>query len=545
MKRYSRLNNSWSAAHLIFIGLIVIQSLSVGIIMLRQHGMGEEILLAHARDMMLRLADGAIQHTNTHLQSAENTAHITTGLVKSGLLVPEKSEKLEFYFLEILKNSSAISGITYGNNQGEFLYVARQPEGNDATYLTKIINIQGDQKEQKHVHRKPDYSIQSQNLFEDSYDPRTRPWYNAFTEQKLLWTPPYIFYTSQNPGITVSIPSINPSDHLVGAFGVDIEISSLSSFLAHRQVSANSSSFIVTHNGSIAAHSNIETIKKFNDNGQLQLVNITELTENSRITTLWDRITSIDRKELLNGVSLDFNADGKKYLAFAQSFPEDSEWPWIMAVMAPENDFIGTLRKSKRYHLLKALAYSIAITLFLFLLAARFLKPIRKLLQHAHFDPLTDLFNRRAFFEITSKMLKHANEQKFPACIAMMDIDNFKSINDTHGHNVGDEILVAIAGRLRSALDEKDIIGRYGGEEFVVLLTDATADQGLKVCERLRGAISDTPIQSADAEIETTVSVGLAPVPDKALDITQTLYLADQALLHAKKAGKNQVVLAG
>ncbi len=112
MKRYSRLNNSWSATHLIFIGLIIIQSLSVGIIMLRQHGMGEEILLIHARDMMLRLAEAAIQHTNSHLQSAENTARITTGHVKSGILAPEESEELEFYFLELLKVSKAISGIT-------------------------------------------------------------------------------------------------------------------------------------------------------------------------------------------------------------------------------------------------------------------------------------------------------------------------------------------------------------------------------------------------------------------------------------------------
>jgi len=545
MKRYSRLNNSWSAVHLIFIALIVIQSLSVGIIMLRQHGLGEGILLAHARDMMLRLADGAIKHTDTHLKSAENIARITTGHVKSGLLVPEKSEELEFYLLEILKNSTAISGITYGNNQGEFLYVSRQPDGSDATYLTKTITIRNDKKKQNKVYRNPDFSIQSQHLFKDNYDPRTRPWYDAFREQKLLWMPPYIFYTSQNPGITVSIPSLNPSGHVIGAFGVDIEISSLSDFLAHRQVSTNSSSFIVTHNGSIAAHSNIETIKKFNDEGHLQLVNITDLTENAIITTLWDRISSIDQKELLSGASLDFMADGKKYLAFAQTFPEDSEWPWIMTVMAPENDFIGTLRKSKRYHLLKALAYSIAITLFIFLLAARFLKPIRKLLQHAHFDPLTDLYNRRAFFEITSKMLKYAQQQHFPVCIAMMDIDNFKSINDTHGHNVGDEVLVAIAGRLRSALNEKDIIGRYGGEEFVVLLTDATPEQGLKVCERLRRAIADTPIQSAGAELKATVSVGLAPVPNKALNISQTLYLADQALLKAKNAGKNQVVLAG
>lgn len=214
-----------------------------------------------------------------------------------------------------------------------------------------------------------------------------------------------------------------------------------------------------------------------------------------------------------------------------------------MIVIAPENDFIGTLRKSKQHHLLKALAYSIAITLFIFILAARFFKPIRKLLQHAHFDPLTDLYNRRAFSEISKKLLLYSQEQKIPVCIAMMDIDNFKTINDTYGHNVGDELLVAIAGRFRSSLSEKDIIGRYGGEEFIVLLTDATPEQGLEVCERLRTTIGDSPIVSAAGLLNATVSIGVAPISDYTQDIEKSLYKADQALLKAKSAGKNQVVL--
>ena len=511
--------------------------------MLRQHGMGEEILLTHARDMMLRLAEAAIQHTNSHLQSAENTARITTGLVKSGILAPEKSEELEFYLLELLKNSKSISGITYGDKNGEFLYVSKHPPNNKATYLTKSIDIQGTQKQQRKIYRNSDFSVHSHANMQDDYDPRTRPWFKAFTQQKLLWTPPYIFYTSKAPGITVSIPSANKFGDLIGAFGVDIEISSLSSFLAHRQVSTNSSSFIVTHDGSIAAHSNIEIIKKFSDNGHPKLVNIADLKDNTTITTLWNHINTIDSEALLNGAALDFNANGKKYLAYAQVFPEDSEWPWLMTVIAPENDFIGTLRNSKHNHLLKALAYSIAITLFIFLLAARFLKPIRKLLQHAHFDPLTDLYNRRAFSDISKKLLLYSKEHKLPVCIAMMDIDDFKNINDTHGHNVGDELLVAIAGRFRSALSEKDIIGRYGGEEFIVLLTDATPQQGLEVCERLRTTISDSPIVSAVGLLNTTVSIGLAPILDYTLDMEKSLYKADQALLIAKNAGKNQVVL--
>ncbi len=545
MKRYPHLNSTWSTVHLIFIGLIVLQSLSVGIIMLKQHGMGEEILLAHARDMMRRLADGAIQHTNSHMQSAENTARITSGLVKSDLLIPEKPETLEFYFLETLKTSSAISGIFYGDNQGEFLYVTRQPSLEGSDYLTKTIDIRDRQRFEEEVQRNSEFNILSRRRIEDDYDPRTRPWYAAFTQRKLLWTEPYIFFTSQNPGITVSIPSTNQSGALSGVFGIDIEISSLSDFLAHKQISTNSSSFIVTHDGSMAAHSNIATIKIFDKMGHPQLVNIADLTGDTIITTLWSRIRGMDRETLLKGVTLDFNADEKKHIAVVRSFPADSEWPWLMIVVAPENDFVGILRKSKRQHLLRALAYSIAITLFIFLLAARFFKPVRKLLQHAHFDPLTDLYNRRAFFEISEKLLTNAQANKYPICIAMMDVDDFKTVNDTYGHSIGDELLVAIAGRLRGALSDKDIIGRYGGEEFIILLTDATPEQGIRVCERLRLAVIDTPIQSVGGMLKTTVSIGLAPISNKKPDIDQAINRADQALLQAKSAGKNQVVLAG
>lgn len=544
MRLYPHPKHKWSAPYLIFIALIILQSLSVCIIMLKQHGMGEEILLTHARDMMQRLADGAIYTASHHLQTAENAARLTRGLIKDGILSPEDTSSFEMYFLEMLKNNGDFSGLPYGDNRGKFLYVTRQPSIHGVNYLTKVIYFDGGEKKEVVIRRNADFSIQSKVEISDEYDPRIRPWYAAFKHQKLLWTPPYIFFTSRDPGITVSLPITDKGGQPIGAFGVDIEINSLSDFLAHRKISSHSFAFIVARDGSMAAHSNIKLIKKFDEMGQPQLVNIKDLSNDPVITTLWSKIGGLDEEALLQGATLDFYRDGEKYLAVVRSFPGNSQWPWLMTVVAPENDFIGIFRRAKRRHLFQALLYSIGITLIIFLLAARFLKPVRRLLHYAHFDPMTDLYNRRAFFESSETMVSDAKENNRSLCLAMVDVDDFKVINDTYGHGVGDELLIAIAGRLRGALSDKDLIGRYGGEEFVLLLADARPKQGVKVCERLRHAIADAPIQTVVGPLKATVSIGVAPLMDKNSELEATINQADQALLQAKSSGKNRVVLS-
>ncbi len=546
MKIYPHPKHKWSAPYLIFIALIALQSLAVGIIMLKQHGMGEEILLTHAREMMQRLAVGAIYNARRHLQSAENGARLTKGLVETGILSPENTPDFEMYLLEMLKNDGEFSGLVYGDNQGKFLYVTRQPSLHGNNYLTKLISRHDGKKHEEIIQRDENFTIQSRAEIHDGFDPRTRPWYAAFQQQKELWTPPYIFYTSRDPGITVSLPLFDKKGLSFGAFGVDIEINSLSDFLAHRKISAHSFAFIVARDGAMAAHSDINRIKKFDKMGNPQLVNITDLSDDPVVSALWTKIGAMKTDTLLQGSTIDFAVAGKKYLAVVRSFPGNSRWPWLMTVVAPEDDFIGIFRRARQHHLLQALLYSIGITLLIFFLAARFFKPVRRLLHYAHFDPLTDLYNRRAFFESCDALISDTGTKKkdIPLCLAMADIDNFKVINDTYGHGVGDEVLIAVAGRLRGALSDRDMIGRYGGEEFVLLLFGTDIKRGVQVCERLRQAIADTPISTRAGLLGTTLSFGVAPLPTTTSDLSISLNLADKALLQAKKTGKNRVVPA-
>ena len=546
MQKHTHPRYRWSAPYLIVLVLIVLQTFSVGIIMLSQHGMGEEILLTHARAMMSRLADGAIYTTRHHLQSAENTARVTRGLIRSEILQPSDIDSFEMYLLQTLRYNAAFSGLSYGDRQGNFLYVSRQHSiGVKNEYLTKVIHFREGQRKEEVLHRDSELALQTRKTINDDFDPRTRPWYAAFRQNKLLWTPPYIFYTSREPGITVSMPVVDARDRVQGAFGVDIEIHSLSEFLARKKISEHSFSFIVTRQGELAAHSEMALVKKYGPMGHPQLVNIGDLADNPVLRIVWARIRALPEQELNKGATMDFSVADVHYLAMVRSFPGNSQWPWLMSVVAPEDDFVAIFRQAKRRTLLWALFYSICISLVIFFLIARFFRPMRRLLHYAHFDPLTELYNRRAFFERSAKIIAASRARHNPLCVAMIDVDDFKKVNDTYGHGAGDELLTAIAGRLRGALSERDLIARYGGEEFVLLLVDTDPEQGLVVCERLRRAVADTPIHTRAGMLRVTISIGLASMDSTMVDVAQAINWADQALLKAKEAGKNRVVLAG
>jgi len=161
-------------------------------------------------------------------------------------------------------------------------------------------------------------------------------------------------------------------------------------------------------------------------------------------------------------------------------------------------------------------------------------------------DPLTHLFSRRHFFEVAATEMARARRGHRPAAVIMVDLDHFKKINDTLGHQAGDLVLVETAARFRKALRTSDVICRYGGEEFVLLLPETDAAAALGVAERLRTAIASRGIASEGAELQVTASFGVsalsAAMPESIDDLVRA---ADEALYRAKLAGRNRVELAG
>ena len=166
-----------------------------------------------------------------------------------------------------------------------------------------------------------------------------------------------------------------------------------------------------------------------------------------------------------------------------------------------------------------------------------------QLFDQATKDPLTKCYNRRQFEELAKNEIQRSRRYNHPFCLFMIDADHFKNVNDTHGHAVGDLVLQALADCCRRTLRESDIIARFGGEEFVILLPEITIENAHRVTERLRIKISKLVVKNEqNQDVQFTVSIGLvsSTITD---DIPEMLKMADESLYVAKENGRNRVVV--
>jgi diguanylate cyclase (GGDEF)-like protein len=156
-------------------------------------------------------------------------------------------------------------------------------------------------------------------------------------------------------------------------------------------------------------------------------------------------------------------------------------------------------------------------------------------------DSLTDVFNRRYFFDSAKREFYRARRYQHHLSIIMIDLDYYKIINDTYGHIVGDSALKIISKLLQDSIRGADILGRYGGDEFSILLPETDIAQAMEIAERLRRIIEETLIEVEGYSFTTTVSIGVATTNVSTTDFSQLLLSADMALYDAKKGNRNQV----
>jgi len=158
-------------------------------------------------------------------------------------------------------------------------------------------------------------------------------------------------------------------------------------------------------------------------------------------------------------------------------------------------------------------------------------------------DSLTTLVNRRQFLEIAEAAVRRLKNNKGQLTIMMLDIDHFKNVNDQYGHKTGDQVLSAVAASIKQSLRRGDVPGRYGGDEFIVLVNGASPDQCFKIAERIRRAAAQQTFQLGQAVINVTISLGMAWInPERLLPLDALINCADQALYSAKRQGRNSVV---
>jgi len=176
---------------------------------------------------------------------------------------------------------------------------------------------------------------------------------------------------------------------------------------------------------------------------------------------------------------------------------------------------------------------------------ARLLEKARAFEQRATTDSLTGLHNRQQILDLAEREFQRARRFRHPLALLMVDIDNFKQVNDTFGHAAGDQVLLAVATRGRDNLRDIDLLGRYGGDEFVILLVESELDAARRVAERIRQSVADMPVDIDQGPLNVTISVGVALFTEECPNLATLLNDADVALYAAKKVGKNQVKLKG
>jgi diguanylate cyclase (GGDEF)-like protein len=157
-------------------------------------------------------------------------------------------------------------------------------------------------------------------------------------------------------------------------------------------------------------------------------------------------------------------------------------------------------------------------------------------------DAFTHCWNRSAIMDILARELARADRDDLFTGVLMLDIDRFKTINDTHGHGVGDAVILEVAHRMRASVRPYDAIGRYGGDEFLAVLSDCDTETAQWVAERIRCSVADQPVQTLAGPLRVTLSLGLHIEPaHSGASPTELVAMADAALYRAKAGGRNRV----
>jgi len=158
-------------------------------------------------------------------------------------------------------------------------------------------------------------------------------------------------------------------------------------------------------------------------------------------------------------------------------------------------------------------------------------------------DPMTELYNRRYYAEISHKIIELSRRNKKPLSLLMLDIDKFKNINDTYGHHIGDEVIIALAKTLKKYSRKCDVVCRFGGEEFLILLPETSADGAFHIAEKIRESVASMSVAlEQNQSVSFTVSAGVSEFrAEEEETLEHTLQRADAGLYEAKESGRNRV----
>ncbi len=306
--------------------------------------------------------------------------------------------------------------------------------------------------------------------------------------------------------------------NMLGVTGIGLKMETIGQTLKDYQEKYGHLIYMVDSTGLVQVHTDINLIEKLN------------IRDMPGAGSLTDKILSSKQ-----GTSIFEYKDPKYDLIISSRYFPDLDWFLIV-----EADQKSTLQMARNY-LIGNIIIGIIVTSLVILLVALTVNLFHsKIEAMAIIDDLTGLYNRRKIQELFHREIMYARRYKQPLSMMMIDIDSFKSINDLYGHLAGDEYLRLLSDTLRKGIREIDYIGRWGGEEFVVILPNTDSAHAMHAAERLVRLASAVESQTGKGEISRTISIGVSTSVSGEPEMDEMTALADKALYRAKAEGRDR-----
>lgn len=355
-------------------------------------------------------------------------------------------------------------------------------------------------------------------------EPRDR-WYFRVRDMKQLYETNVDPDMANRDTMTVFINHrvLDYHNNLIGVTGVGLTLEKVSKLIDSYQARFHRRIFFVSESGEVMLRGSTGVERSH-----------LKLDDMPGIRNIASQITKAGEQQ----VRLQYKRKGSVVHVNSRFIPELG---WYLVVEQDEAAELAPLRQMALVHVLISLLVTLAV-LGLTWYAIRYYQ--RSLEQMASTDKLTGLYNRQALDALLDQAVKDVKRNGGTLSIVVLDIDRFKEINDRHGHSAGDTVIVAIADLLKSRLRQNDIVARWGGEEFLLLLRNCPGDEALRIAQEIRHAIAETDIALPRETVRVTLSGGIAEYV--AGESANALFVrADEALYRAKVSGRDRVEMSG
>jgi diguanylate cyclase (GGDEF)-like protein len=499
----------------------------------------EKVLLQQARLILNNATTESQRHTERFLNKAIVQAQVGVALANTSAINVENFEQIEAHLLVLLEHYPEFAGLSFARADGSYLYVSRDDKSAQSGFSVKYIDASQGAKQTMLWRRHSALADKHEERIDeaDNFDPRKRGWYvNAALQKQLVWTDPYVFFTVKRFGVTSSMPLLSAQGEVIGVVGIDLELAELSEFLSELQISQSGSSFIVTDDGVLVGSSGMaDEFRSATSNDEAYAINVVYSDYPVPKAAFQTVFSGQGRSS--------FSIDGKNYLVDSMRVEISTGKHWSIVTYADQNDFLSAIRENEQKKLWLAIAAVILSILLGGLLTNTAWRPVVALEGHANTDVLTGIYNRRFLQARAEELIERAVKHERPLSLAFLDLDRFKLVNDTHGHDVGDEVLKIFVDRIKNQLRSIDLFARFGGEEFVVMLPNLDETDAALAIDNIRKAIHQ-PYQIDDLSINVNFSAGVATLNSEKNSYAALLKAADRALYNAKESGRNQVVTA-